>query len=140
LLGVRHILSALLLFALSLGACDQSNRATAPATPPATAPATAPAKTDPETLSAVVASISAVLKIPEAEISPDVPLAKLSRSPDDLDLVEILMTIEERLGVEASNDALVAAVGGSDVHMSERLTPRIIADVMSRQPRKQKST
>lgn len=48
------------------------------------------------------------------DVRPDLPLTKQSKPGDDLDFIEILMSIEETLNIEINDDVLADIAGVSD--------------------------
>jgi acyl carrier protein len=69
-----------------------------------------------------------------AEMNPDATFAALGA--DDLDIVEITMAVEDKMGISISDDALVKAAGTSqDENLAEHLTPRAFAKVATAGPK-----
>jgi acyl carrier protein len=80
----------------------------------------APAK-DPEEV--VRAAMSAVFKVQPSSVDMNRPLCDAPTKADDLDLVELVMEIEERLGVEIPDEKVQEFLGGQLGKVPIRITP-----------------
>ncbi|MAT70782.1 MAG: hypothetical protein CMJ58_14805 [Planctomycetaceae bacterium] len=67
-------------------------------------------------------------------VDPDLTFAALGA--DDLDLVEITMTVEDELGISIRDDSLIEAAGADDTQiLSDYLTVRAFASVAATAPK-----
>ncbi len=86
---------------------------------------------------AVRAAIAAVLKVDSSTIQMDKPFSDPSLKADELDLVEIVMELEERFGVEISDAALERSAGGKLGKDLLRLTPKQLVSAIQEAPKSQ---
>ena len=73
---------------------------------------------------------SEILGIPEEELSVNRPFAGQTIPGDDLDIVEIVMTVEDELGISMDDAALGVAVDTPG--LADRLTIRQLQEVAAR--------
>jgi len=67
------------------------------------------------------------------DVGSNTPLSKLKKPADELDVIEIIMTVEDRFGIEIKDDDL----GGGDVTAVTNITAEDLAHmVISRRNRK----
>ncbi len=92
-------------------------------------PAVQAARTAPSTLDIVRRAVADQAELQVDEVNADATMADLGL--DDLDVVEVVMAVEDELGIEISDDELVTAAGGGDAAgVCERLTVRAFAAVV----------
>lgn len=92
---------------------------------------------NPELLGVVLKITAEHLHKPAETLSPDGTFGSLGA--DDLDLVEITMAAEDRLGIAISDDELTKAAGTTpDQKLADRLTLRAFATVVAAAPRQSK--
>jgi acyl carrier protein len=111
---------ALMLGLTSVGGCGPGQQ---------TAPSSSTAKPDPSQ-PAGVAVREAIAKVIGKKVDPlplDQPLASPPLKADDLDLVEAVMEIEERLDIEIRDEDLERAAGAKGVaNLSRYVTPAML--------------
>lgn len=83
----------------------------------------------------VRAVIAAQFKADAASIPMDKPISEPPLRADDLDLVEIVMELEERHGVEISDDAVERFAGGKLGKVPTRITPNQLAEILRQAPK-----
>lgn len=88
--------------------------------------------------SAVRAVISELCKLEAAAIPMDRPISDPPLKADDLDLVEIIMELEDRLGVKIS-DATVERYAGKLGKGPIKITPNQLVLVVEQSPKSQQS-
>lgn len=87
------------------------------------------AQTAPSTLDIVRRAVADQAELQVDQVNADATMADLGL--DDLDVVEVVMALEDELGIEISDDELVSAAGGGDeAGLCERLTVRALAVVV----------
>ena len=87
------------------------------------------AETAPPTLDLVRRAVADQAELQVDQVNADATMADLGL--DDLDVVEVVMALEDELGIEISDDELVSAAGGGDeAGLCERLTVRALAAVV----------
>jgi acyl carrier protein len=75
--------------------------------------------------------VAEVLGVAPADIPTAAPLSKLPKPPDDLDVVEIVLAMEEHFHVEIPDEAVVRAAGGeSSSGLGGQLTVEKLADLV----------
>jgi acyl carrier protein len=88
------------------------------------------------TESAVRAVISELLKVDSAAIPMDLPISDPPLKADELDVVEIVMELEERLGIEVS-DAAIERYAGKLGKGPIRITPNQLVAIVREAPKAQ---
>jgi acyl carrier protein len=88
--------------------------------------------------SAVRAVISEILKLEAAAIPMDRPISDPPLKADELDLVEIIMELEDRLGVKIS-DATVELYAGKLGKGPIKVTPNQLVLLVEQSPKSQQS-
>jgi acyl carrier protein len=88
---------------------------------------------------AVRAVISDLLKVDSSAIPMDKPISEPPLKADDLDLVEIVMELEERQGVEISDAALERYAGGKFGKGPIRITPNQLVLIVREAPKLKES-
>jgi acyl carrier protein len=87
-----------------------------------------------ELLAVIQKIIAEQLHKPVEDVKPDDTFAKLGA--DELDLVEITMAVEDRLGIEISDEKLVKAAGAaSSDNLAESLTVKAFAASVGAAPK-----
>jgi acyl carrier protein len=86
---------------------------------------------------AVRAVISKILKVDSSEIPMDKPISEPPLRPDDLDLVEIVMELEEQLGVQISDAAVERYAGGKLGKGPIRITANQLVLIVREAPKRQ---
>jgi acyl carrier protein len=93
----------------------------------------------PDTVERVVREVIAdLLKVDAAVIPMDRPMSDPPLKADDLDLVEIVMEVEERLGIEIADDALERQGGRLEKGLVW-ITPNQLVSVARKAPKAQQS-
>lgn len=78
--------------------------------------------------------VAAQLHKAPAAVTPSATFASLGA--DDLDLAEIALAVEEKMGIVIPDDALIKAAGGpQDSELATRLTVRAFADAAAAAPK-----
>lgn len=104
----------------ALLACNPSRESASPEAP------------NPDLLPIVVESMSEQLGIQLTDIDPDAPFSQLVPPPDELDVVELIMRVEERTGIEVTDEAMRQELGSADIGtIASFLTARGLARVLS---------
>lgn len=123
-------------FLLSLSACvakdknePPSNSISAP--PPqqptiSTTPMPPAPKDAKDTAGQIQKIVAKLLDLNPNEVPINTPLAKLKKPADELDVVEIIMTVEETFNIEIKDDEL----GGSDINAVTNITVQQLADLV----------
>src|SRR5437868_14700378 len=79
---------------------------------------------------AVRAVISELLKVHPSSIAMDKPISDPPLNADDLDLVEIVMELEERHGIEIADDSVEQYTGGKLRKGPVPITPNQLASIV----------
>ena len=85
----------------------------------------------------VRAVISDLLKVDSSAIPMDKPLSDMPLKADELDLVEIVMELEERHGVEISDAAVERYMGEKFGKGPVRITPNQLVSIVREAPKLQ---
>ena len=88
---------------------------------------------------AVVAVISEFFKVDASAIVMDRSISDPPLNADDLDVVEIVMDLEERLGIEISDEAVERVGGGKLGGGPIRITPNQLVSLARQAPKLQHS-
>ena len=80
--------------------------------------------------------ISKILKVDHSAIRMDKPLSDPPLKADDLDLVEIVLELEDHLGIEISDAALERYAGAVSGKGPPRITPNQLASIVRDAPKK----
>jgi len=83
--------------------------------------------------------IADLLKADPASIQMDKPISEPPLKADELDLVEIVLELEERLNVEISDDAVERYAGAKSGKQSLRITPNQLVSLAKEAPKPQQS-
>lgn len=73
-------------------------------------------------------------KLDASAIRMDNPISDPPTKADDLDLVEIVMNLEERVGVEITDAAIERYLGGKMLNTPPRITPNQLARIVGEAP------
>lgn len=93
----------------------------------------------PETVeNAVRKVISKLMKVDSAAIPMDTPISDAPLKADDLDLVEIVMELEEQLGIQIS-DAALEQYSGKLGKSPIKITPNQLVTIVRQAPKAQES-
>jgi acyl carrier protein len=79
--------------------------------------------------------ISAQMNVDSSAIQMDKPISDPPINADDLDLVEILMELEDRLGVEISDDAVERYAREKPGKGTARITPNQLMSIIQESPK-----
>jgi acyl carrier protein len=83
----------------------------------------------------VRAVIAEQMKVDASAIRMDNSISDPPTKADDLDLVEIVMTLEERVGVEITDAAIERYLGGKMINAPPRITPNQLARIVREAPK-----
>lgn len=81
-----------------------------------------------EVLTKVRGIVAEVLSLKPEEVDVDAPLVKQKNAADELDVVEIVLTVEEAYDIEIKDEEL----GGTLEEVTTKLTVRRLADIVNR--------
>ena len=70
--------------------------------------------------------VADLLGLKPHDVGVNTPLSKLKKPADELDMVEIIMSIEERFDIEIKDDE----IGGSDINAVTNITVNQLADMV----------
>jgi acyl carrier protein len=71
------------------------------------------------------------MRVSVSSITPDMPLSKIGVGGDQLDAVELVMSIEEAVGKEITDAHFEKVMGKFDKSLSERITAKKVAQLIS---------
>jgi acyl carrier protein len=78
----------------------------------------------------VINEVSKILGVKVEELKVSLPIADQKIAGDELDVVEIVMSIEEALGIEMSDDKIDAKAGNPSLSMlPRRLTIKMLQEI-----------
>jgi|SRR5688572_8447060 len=112
-----------------------SARNSAPTPSPAevTSPTAPPSSNDnSETTVKIRKIVANTLALEPNEIDINAPLSKLKKPADELDVVEIIMSVEEEFNIEIKDDEL----GGGDINAATNITVKQIADLVAKRKKR----
>lgn len=128
-----RFLAIALVTALSLlaGCGNKSSTQTPPTKNEGAKPAQSASSDYDQILSGMRSIVARQLSLDASAIDVDAPLSKLKVGADELDAVEIIMSAEERFGVEIKDEE----VSNPEGHMMNDLSVRKLADIVARKKR-----
>jgi acyl carrier protein len=86
-------------------------------------------------LATVTASLAKQLGTTADKIAPDAKFSSLKPAPDELDVVELIMTLEEKFDIEITDAAIAKVVGSSALdaitsNLSAKSLSQVVADAL----------